>query len=69
MKKENVAAFFDRCAPWWDSDMIRHEDIIATILDNAYRGITLSGVLYRKIGRFATVLVQLWIKIHIGVST
>ena len=35
MKKENVAAFFDRCAPWWDSDMIRHEDIIATILDNA----------------------------------
>ena len=35
MEKQKVAEFFDRCAPWWDSDMIRHEDIIAAILDNA----------------------------------
>ena len=34
MKKTDVAAFFDRCAPWWDSDMIRNEEIIAQILDN-----------------------------------
>ena len=34
MKKTDIAAFFDRCAPWWDADMIRNEDIIATILDN-----------------------------------
>ena len=34
MKKTDVAEFFDRCAPWWDADMIRHEDLIATILDN-----------------------------------
>ena len=34
MKKTDVAAFFDRCAPWWDSDMIRNEDVIAQILDN-----------------------------------
>ena len=34
MKKTDIAAFFDNCAPWWDSDMIRHEDIIAKILDN-----------------------------------
>ena len=34
MKKTDVAAFFDRCAPWWDSDMIRNEDVIATILRN-----------------------------------
>ena len=34
MKKTDIAAFFDRCAPWWDSDMIRNEDVIATILDN-----------------------------------
>ena len=34
MKKEDIAEFFDRCAPWWDDDMIRNEEIIATILDN-----------------------------------
>ncbi len=34
MNKKEIAAFFDRCAPWWDADMIRNEDIIATILDN-----------------------------------
>ncbi|MBR4291164.1 MAG: methyltransferase domain-containing protein [Oscillospiraceae bacterium] len=34
MKKTDIAAFFDRCAPWWDSDMIRNEDIITRILDN-----------------------------------
>ena len=34
MKKTDVAAFFDRCAPWWDADMIRNEDIIETILNN-----------------------------------
>lgn len=35
MEKQKIAAFFDRCAPWWDSDMIRYEDIITAILDNA----------------------------------
>ncbi len=34
MNKQAVIDFFDRCAPWWDEDMIRKEDIIATILDN-----------------------------------
>ena len=34
MEKQTIAAFFDRCAPWWDSDMIRNEPIIRTILDN-----------------------------------
>ena len=34
MKKEDIAAFFDNCASWWDSDMIRNEDIINRILDN-----------------------------------
>ena len=32
MEKKAVIDFFDRCAPWWDSDMIRNEDIISTIL-------------------------------------
>ena len=32
MEKKAVIEFFDRCAPWWDSDMIRNEDIISTIL-------------------------------------
>lgn len=32
MEKKAVIDFFDRCAPWWDSDIIRNEEIIATIL-------------------------------------
>ena len=35
MEKKDIADFFDRCAPWWDEDMIRNEVIITTILDNA----------------------------------
>ena len=34
MEKKDIAEFFDRCAPWWDSDTIRNEDVIAQILDN-----------------------------------
>ena len=34
MEKKDIAAFFDRCAPWWDADMIRNEMVITTILDN-----------------------------------
>ena len=33
MNKKDIIEFFDRCAPWWDDDMVRNEDIIATILD------------------------------------
>lgn len=32
MEKKTVAEFFDKCAPWWDDDMVRNEDIISTIL-------------------------------------
>ncbi len=35
MDKNAVIAFFDRLAPGWDADMIRHEDVIAKILDGA----------------------------------
>ena len=34
MNKKDIIEFFDRCAPWWDDDMVRNEDIITTILDN-----------------------------------
>lgn len=34
MKKADIASFFDRCAPWWDADMIRNEELIAAILNN-----------------------------------
>lgn len=37
MNKADVIAFFDRCAPEWDADMIRNEPVIQTILDNAGR--------------------------------
>jgi demethylmenaquinone methyltransferase/2-methoxy-6-polyprenyl-1,4-benzoquinol methylase len=35
MRKQDVIEFFDRLAPQWDADMIRNDDIIATILNNA----------------------------------
>lgn len=35
MKQQDVIAFFDRLAPQWDADMIRHDEIISTILDGA----------------------------------
>ena len=41
MNKQDVIAFFDRLAPQWDGDMIRNDEIIATILDGAGVG---SGV-------------------------
>ena len=34
MEKKDIITFFDQCAPWWDADMIRNEDLIAKILDN-----------------------------------
>ena len=35
MNKQDVIAFFDRCAPAWDAEMIKSDEIIGTILDNA----------------------------------
>lgn len=38
MNKQDIVSFFDRLAPQWDGDMIRHDDVIGAILDNG--GIT-----------------------------
>ncbi len=35
MEKQDIIAFFDNCAPWWDADMVRNEAVITAILDNA----------------------------------
>ncbi len=35
MEKKDIQAFFDRCAPGWDADMVRNEEVISIILDNA----------------------------------
>ncbi len=35
MKHAEVIRFFDRCAPTWDAEMIRNEDAIRAILQNA----------------------------------
>ncbi len=35
MNKQDIIQFFDHLAPYWDEDMIRHDDVINTILDNA----------------------------------
>lgn len=35
MDKKDIIEFFDRCAPQWDADMIRSDDIIGKILDGA----------------------------------
>ena len=35
MEQQDVIRFFDRCAPFWDADMVRNEAVISAILDNA----------------------------------
>lgn len=35
MDKRDIVAFFDRCAPQWDAEMIRNDEIIGGILDGA----------------------------------
>lgn len=35
MNKQDIVAFFDRLAPQWDADMVRSDEIINRILDNA----------------------------------
>lgn len=35
IKKQNIIDFFDRCAPSWDDEMIKSDEIINIILDNA----------------------------------
>jgi len=35
MEKKEIIQFFDECAPKWDADMIRNDEIINMILDNA----------------------------------
>jgi len=38
MDKKDIIAFFDRCAPTWDAEMIKSDRIIGKILDNAEVG-------------------------------
>ena len=38
MEKKDIIAFFDRCAPNWDADMVKNDVIIGKILDNAEVG-------------------------------
>ena len=38
MRKNDVIEFFDRCAATWDADMIKSDEIIGKILDNAEVG-------------------------------
>ena len=38
MEKKDIIEFFDRCAPGWDADMIKSDEIIGKILDNAEVG-------------------------------
>ena len=38
MEKKDIIEFFDRCAPFWDVEMIKSDAIIGRILDNAEVG-------------------------------
>ena len=38
MDKKDVIAFFDRCAPTWDAEIVKNDAIIEKILDNAEVG-------------------------------
>lgn len=35
IEKQDVIAFFNRCAPTWDAEMVRNDAVIEKILDNA----------------------------------
>lgn len=35
MNQQDVITFFDRCAPFWDENMVRIEPVISTIMENA----------------------------------
>ncbi len=35
MNKQDIISFFDHLAPQWDADMIRSDEVISIILDNA----------------------------------
>ena len=35
MEKKDIIDFFDRCAPSWDAEMVKDDEIIDTILKNA----------------------------------
>ena len=35
MKKQDIISFFDECAPRWDNDLIRNDEVINNILDNS----------------------------------
>ena len=38
MEKKDIIEFFDRCAPTWDAEMVKSDQIIGKILDNAEVG-------------------------------
>ena len=38
MEKQDVIDFFNRCAPDWDAEMIRSDEVIRILLDNAHIG-------------------------------
>ena len=35
IETKEVVEFFDRLAPGWDAEMVRSDEVIRTILDNA----------------------------------
>lgn len=35
LQKDDIIAFFDRCAPTWDAELVHDDEKIRTILDNA----------------------------------
>lgn len=38
MEKQDVIAYFDRCAPTWDAETVKNDEIIGRILENAEVG-------------------------------
>ena len=38
MQKQDVIDYFDRCAPTWDAEMVKNEEIFVLILNNAEVG-------------------------------
>ena len=68
MRQQDVISFFDRLAPQWDADMIRHDDIISFILDNAQvgPGKDVLDVVADSMDRYSAGLAEIYAKADIS---
>lgn len=66
MEKKDVIAFFDSCAPTWDAEMIKDDEIIETILNNAEVG---EGLDVLDVACGTGIMIPYYLKRNVGSVT